>query len=619
MATSLRRPIAPPWTARPRLLLALPLSLLLGSACGSGSPPTAANTDPPITYDLSCLPQPSPDMATAPPVPKGDLLPPTRLLRRASLVLRNRPASDEELASLEAAGDAIAQRAFVDAFIDRSLADPAFYQTMFELARDWLNVPLAPPTADSPEYGPEQQRSITRCKMGTPKAGLWHYFRETDDACDGKKADGTPVDEVTIEPWWAPGSMATLIGEAANTTNKGIGRQEGNPIPIDCNGRPEGTCGCGPHAIGCHADFQFYPGWEQFVHWNELGQRRQLAEEPARLFAHIAWHDRPASDLVTGTYSVGAVNLQAAYVMQGLEGGALGLLNDDSWWQPAKYAAAPVDPLHTNNDPNAWREFAQSDRNPFLLADRAYHFDPRSEVGPMKGIPAAGMLTSLGFLDALPRERLRAARALENLACEVLAPPAGVAFNPYVRDPYNEGPCQHCHKRIDPAAIHFKRWGKAGSAFEGWGAEYLMPGIGPKWHWPKPWRTGAYPYHGDPFAHWNRWYVHDTGMVPVSQAAIDANPEVVFLDFLPPEQTLLGQHGDGTVGPLGFGKMIVAAGAFDRCVVRHVHQQILGRDLDPTREAGYLDALTAAFTSNGRKIRPLVKSLTQSDLFRRGR
>ena len=134
----------------------------------------------------------------------------------------------------------------------------------------------------------------------------------------------------------------------------------------------------------------------------------------------------------------------------------------------------------------------------------------------------------------------------------------------------------------------------------------------------KAWRTGEYPYGGDPYSHWNRWYVHDTGMTPVTQEQIDADPAVVFIDFLPAEQTLLGQHGDGTVGPLGFAKIIVAAGAFDRCLVRRLHLQVLGRDIDPASEAGYLDALTATFIDGGRKMRPFIQSLTQSELFRRG-
>lgn len=550
---------------------------------------------------------------------KRDLLSPARLLARASFVLRGTAPTDEELDALLSAGDQTAQLAFVDRFVDTTLGDPIFYRTMFELARDWLNVPLVPNDADAPEYGPEQQRALTRCDATTARAGAWHYYRDDYGvSCSGKKKDGTPVDEITVEPWWAPGTEVKLVGAAASTSAKGSTLSQGNPITIDCNGRPEGTCGCGPHAVGCHAD-QGYAGWPAYVSWNPDGHRRLLSEEPARLFAHIAWFDRPATDLIANSYSVGPTRTQAAYVNQGIAGGVLSLLEDDSWWRPARYDGAPVDPFHKAGDPAGWREFQVPKLNPFILADRNYTFDPRIEKGPMKGTPAAGMLTGLGFLDALPRERLRAARALENLACEVLAPPIALKFNEYRRDPATEGPCQHCHMRIDPAAIHFKRWAKHGGAFEGWGASYYQPGIGTAWHWPKSWRTGAYPYGGDPFSHWNRWYVHDTAMTPVKQPPIDENPEVVFIDFLPPDQTLLGQKSDGTVGPLGFAKMIIAAGAFDRCLVRKLHGQVLGRDLDPAREAGYLDALTKMFVDAGRKIRPFVKELTRSELFRRGR
>jgi len=92
----------------------------------------------------------------------------------------------------------------------------------------------------------------------------------------------------------------------------------------------------------------------------------------------------------------------------------------------------------------------------------------------------------------------------------------------------------------------------------------------------------------------------------------------VFLDFLPPNQTLLNQTSDGTVGPLGFGKLILASGAYDRCVVRHLHQFVIGRDIDPAKETGYLDRLTAEFVQGQRRVRPFVTSLTKSPLFRRG-
>ena len=105
---------------------------------------------------------------------------------------------------------------------------------------------------------------------------------------------------------------------------------------------------------------------------------------------------------------------------------------------------------------------------------------------------------------------------------------------------------------------------------------------------------------------------------PATEAEVKANPYSLFLDFLPPDQTLLGQTSDGTVGPLGFAKMIVAAGAFDRCIVRRVHGRVLGRDIDPTTEAGYLESLTSGFVAGGRRVRPFIKSLTQGASFRKG-
>lgn len=549
--------------------------------------------------------------------PKDDLTP-LRLLRRASITLLGVPPTDAEQQALLKAPDAAAQTAFVEDFIDAALEDPRFYQVTFELARTWFSIPLVDRTADAPEYGPKQQRVLTTCPAGTARAGGLRYYR--DNIVDEATACGSASPSVTIEPWWAPGTMVTLVASAANTTNQGKANVNGNPVDIVCDGVAEGTCGCGPNAGACWFDPGTYPGWAAFVPGNPGGQRRLLSEEPARLFAHIVWHDRPATDLVLSDYSVGPTEVQAAYVMQAIAGGNTSLVNDDSWWRPTTFAKAPVDPDHQSGDPSAWREYTVSKRNTFFLPDRDYKFDPRKDEGAARGIPSAGMLTSLGFLNAYPRERLRAARALEALACEQLLPPGGdVKFNAYKTDPGREGPCQNCHARIDTAAIHFKRYAKAGSAFEGFGARYYMPGVGDVWKWDPVWRDGEWPYAGEPFAQWNKWYRPGSRLTPVTEAEAEANPYALFLDFLPPDDTLLGQTSDGTIGPLGFAKMIVAAGAFDRCVVRRVHERIMGRDIDPTTESGYLDTLTEEFVTGGRLVRPFVKSLTQSVYFRKGR
>jgi hypothetical protein len=222
------------------------------------------------------------------------------------------------------------------------------------------------------------------------------------------------------------------------------------------------------------------------------------------------------------------------------------------------------------------------------------------------------------MLGADTRERVRAARMLETFACEsFIPPPADQKFNPYVSDPAAEGPCQACHTRIDPAAIHFKRWTKSGSDIDLDSGGYFMPGIG-DWTFDDKWTTSVYPFDRDPFLHWVQWWRPGTKMTPISKADADKNPEARFIDFLPPDQTLLGQTSDGTVGPLGFAKMVVASGAFDKCAVQRLHERFGGRAIDATKEPGYLDTLVAKFVKGGRKVRPFIKDLTRTDVFRRG-
>ena len=214
-----------------------------------------------------------------------------------------------------------------------------------------------------------------------------------------------------------------------------------------------------------------------------------------------------------------------------------------------------------------------------------------------------------GLLAGLVRERVRGARLLEMFACETFVPPPPTAhFSPYINDPAGGGPCVTCHSRIDPASIHFKRFMRSGT--------FEMLGIGNA-HLPK-WNTGQYPLNGDPYDRMRRLWLAGTKMTPVTTAQATAEPEALFIDFLPPDQTLYGATSDGTVGPLGFAKMLIASGSFDRCVVRKLHQRFVGRDVDPTAEAGYLEKLVAEFLKNGRKTRPFVRYLAKTPAFRSG-
>lgn len=579
---------------------------------------------------------PAADCAAPPDTPTNDALSPTRLLRRVTLTLTGLAPTDAQYQAMLAAKDDAAREAILDKVIDDALASKGFYEILRDFGHDWIAMPAIPAVADEPDYMASQANNITPCPA--PDAAKWpsyqgkyagaYAFSNGFDPhlapCDGLESDGTPAEVRDVEPWWAPGTMVTVVGVAASQKTHVPLESDGSMY--DCGARDakhglndHPACGCGPNLIYCHdADSVGYANWLNYVITSPDAQRRQLWEEPARLLAHLAYYDRPLSDLIVGDYSVGTVNLQHAYVRAGRRTGAVALDADDSWWRPSKLKG-PVDPEHDASDAKAWREFKVADRDPYLLADRNYTFDPRNEPrGSMKGVPAAGVLTMIGMLGAFPRERVRAARMLETFACEqFIPPPAGQTFNKYQHDPAVEGPCQVCHTRIDPAAIHFKRWTKHGSDIDLDEGYYALLGVG-NWTYPDDWTKGQYPYSGDPFLHWIQWWRPGSKMTPIAQADADANPEARFLDYLPPDQALLGQTSDGTVGPLGFGKLVLASGAFDRCAVQKLHERFGGRAIDLASESGYLDALVKKFVDGGRKVRPFLKELTRGSAFRRG-
>ena len=556
----------------------------------------------------SCDPDPmDPDF-----VPQ-DMLDAPRLLRRTTLVLAGRFPTDEELSEL-LDQDPDTRVDWVLAHAEQLLDQPAFYDEMFEFGSDWIRMPPIPNYADAPEYSGTQASLLTVCGDDTPMAGRWTVG---PGRCGGQDENGDPLPVATFEPWWAEGTTLEVVGRPSNDART---MPDGDET-VDCGaqritsgvyGADEG-CGCGPNLVYC------YPGpgagpYAVFHTNNPEGQRRLLWEEPARLLAHLAWHDRPLDDLILGDYSVGPSRVQSAYVRWGRMTGAEQLDDDDSWWRSSGWES-PADPHHDATSPMAWSEFPISARNPYFVAERDVTFDPRVQPREqLQGIPSAGALTSLGMLAAYPRERVRAARMLETFACESFEPPPGdIEFVPYDTDAATTGTCQHCHVRIDPAAIHFKRIQRVGAT----SGTYRILGVG-NWQLPDTWVNLEYPWSGAPWPRLLRSFVPDTRMTPVGHGAADDDAYRLFLDFLPEDQTLLGATSDGTVGPLGFGKLLLDSGAFDRCAVRRLHEHVVGRDIDPTTESGYLDALTETFVDGNREVRSFVRHLLSSESFRRG-
>ena len=107
-------------------------------------------------------------------------------------------------------------------------------------------------------------------------------------------------------------------------------------------------------------------------------------------------------------------------------------------------------------------------------------------------------------------------------------------------------------------------------------------------------------------------------MTPVSQLDIDLNPDARFIDFAPPEVTLFGQVSDGTIGPLGFAKMMVNSGEFDRCTVRRFYSRFIGFELNPAVHSQYIETLVQVYLQGNRQIRPFIAWLLSQPRFRQG-
>ncbi len=562
---------------------------------------------------------------------EGQRLSATRLLRRVMLRLRGRQPTLEEYAEVQAAPDEATRAALIDRAIDDALASPDFYAELLAFGHDFLNIG---------EYATGQEKwladraaHLTRCVAGSKHSGAYiavgpgsRSLGDPESFCNDQDEAGNAADVpvVSVEPWWAPGSTVQVLGRAGSGVREDNGRdcgKTGGGIYDTWLAGEEGKpslCSCGPNLVYCHPYDPFDSRGPRY-HSNaviEGAQARQLFDEPARLFAHVAWHDRPFSDLVIGNYSVMPLELRSMYVRQARHDSLNRQLDERSWWKPQTWVG-PADPQHTRGDPLAWQEVVLEDLHPQYLAltpgnvaggslDRTYRFDPRVESGNARGIGAAGVLTTFVSSMSFARERVRAARYLETFACRQFVPPGATAtFNAYHRDPATEGVCQHCHVTIDPAAVFFKRIT----------SEFAAPSL-----------AGVGSFSWDAIADYNinkkRWtlaFVADTVLTPATQAQLDAHPEARFVDQLSAGTTLFGQESDGTIGPLGFGKLLVASGEMDRCAVQKIYARFGGRELDPSTEEATIRALAAEFVAKGRVMRPLIRTiLSDRDALTRG-
>ncbi|MDQ3034178.1 MAG: hypothetical protein M3Y87_17350 [Myxococcota bacterium] len=569
------------------------------------------------------------DAGPGPVIPPEEPLSHARLLRRVTLVLHGRPPLDDESAALAAATTDAARDAVIEGAIESGLASPDFYERMVDFGHEWMRNGAFLVGAQGDGYWGNMSVHLGTCEATTAHPGAFYIVAES--ATRGRAAcDVADAPTRSVEPWWAPGTTVTLIGDARGEART-IVDAEGDTH--DCGIAGEGYfnmvnppgCGCGPNAAWCYPALGLHAG-----HDRAGSQRRDIWDEPARLIGHLAWHDRPLSDVVLGNYTVATNRVRAWYLRFGRQTGLYAHLDDDATWFRPDVGDAPRDPLHPDPiDPDAWRELVVETLAPQLLslsggarsADpaRTLRWDVRTDGGAAPGLPMAGVMTMPGPMSSFPRERPRAARFLEIFACrEFDPPPPEQHFPPVADDLATSGTCMHCHVQMDPVAMAFRRW-----IFRGYYVE--RPHLADLASLPVPddlfdparrYPNGAWYRSGA--ERWQQNWTPGTTMTPITAEELAADPSAMFLDTIPTDYTILGEHPDGTMGPLAFAKILVASGELDRCAVRRLYARIVGRELDPAREGRYIEALASEFAREGRLVRPFVAHLLRSAEMRRG-
>ncbi len=505
----------------------------------------------------------------------------TRQLRRIYLALVQKEPDVERYEALLTTND---PDTFIQDEVDTLMESPEFRTHLLEWAHEYM--PFSNINGGR-VWRATKAINISRCGSDTLHAGAVAILEapnsDAPEICDDPMAP-----ERTEMPWWDPSQPVKVIGVAANDAGRVEDEDCGVVILSDYWMRPPAQgCGCGPHLVYCtRGDLglpyeQSYPksyGDNELYH--PRSQRRAVLEEPAQLFAHIIINGRPFSDLILGQYTMANLGLYHMYVRQARQTGVHTNMDERRWFDQF-------------TDDSTWQEVPITEMNPHLLDDPDYTYDPRVD-GELLGIPAAGVLTMIGPNAAWPRPRVRAARWLESLACDEFAPPElPIEFPPYQRDPATEGVCLHCHTRLDPAAISFKRIIRRGGAIAGVGTWDL---------------ANLVSYDADRKRFVNS-LLPDTVLTPLSQQEVDADINNRLIDFMPPEQKLLGQASDGTIGPRGFAKILLDSGKFDECAVRRAYTRFGGRSVDLGRDADELNAAVETFVANGRDMNALIRDL----------
>ncbi|MFP2931049.1 DUF1585 domain-containing protein [Pyxidicoccus sp. 3LG] len=326
------------------------------------------------------------------------------------------------------------------------------------------------------------------------------------------------------------------------------------------------SCGCGDRMRRCEVGNINAPQNVRSVHDVRVAA---FNEEPLRIAESVVKNDEPYFNILTTRRSF--VNGTLSEYFRQRQGA--GIFNVSA---PSSPEAVPsIAYLETDN----WKEYTRD----------ASH---------------SGVLTTPAFLYRFPTQRARVNHFYEAFLCKTFSPPADSSLPP-PEDACNRENnlavrcgCNYCHATIEPTGAHWGRYAERG-------AQFLPPDQFPRFD-PKcrdcalagdtncggecsQYVMQAYDGDGASSLGMLKTYLYRT---PDEEQNIEAGPQLLVERML--------QTGD-----------------LERCTVRRIWNEFLGRPMTSEEQRMYLDSLSQDFAKSGHKLKSLIERVVTTDAYRR--
>lgn len=233
---------------------------------------------------------------------------------------------------------------------------------------------------------------------------------------------------------------------------------------------------------------------------------------------------------------------------------------------------------------------------------------PYAETGTWKeyvrGPEHSGVLTTPSFLYRFPTQRARVNHFYAAFLCKSFSPPDN-ARQPAAEDACNRENnlarrcgCSYCHATIEPTGAH---WGR----FAERSAQFLDPEHFPRYD----------PKCRDCALSGNTTCNNECGQYVMQAYDGDGASSLgmlkTYLYRTPDEE----QNIDG--GPELLVERMLQTGDLERCTVRRVWQEFLGRPMSVEEQRMYLEPFAQEFARDGHRFKALIERVVMSDAYRR--